>query len=132
MTSPQATKLRLLYKRATHAFDLAKTEKERAWLAYMKQMRAEGFCPSCEKALQDCKCVLMAQLPESEGPSSEAITSIATSGLPARQSGSPEGATSGERQCQKCDKTVSDVERLGCHTIGCEFSMEVLGKGGIS
>lgn len=38
------------------------------------------------------------ELPESEGPSSEAITSTETSVLPARQSGSPEIDLSGGRQ----------------------------------
>jgi len=42
--------------------------------------------------------IYSALLPESEGPSSEAITSTETSGLPARQSGSPEVDPSGERQ----------------------------------
>jgi len=58
--SPLTTKLRLLYERAERTFRIAKADKERAWLAYMKQMREEGFCPNCEKPLQECKCVPMA------------------------------------------------------------------------
>jgi len=58
--SPLVTKLRLLYQRANHAFEVAKEQKETAWMAYVKQMRVEGFCPGCEKPLEECKCVLMA------------------------------------------------------------------------
>jgi hypothetical protein len=47
------------------------------------------------------------QLPESEGHSSEAITSTETSGLPARQSGSPEVDPSGERQLPTHDAEYS-------------------------
>lgn len=46
------------------------------------------------------------RLPESEGQSSEAITSTETSGFPARQSGSPGVDPLGERQtpCSICGK----------------------------
>jgi hypothetical protein len=60
MASLHATKLRLIYERADRALKVAKQQKEDAWLAYMKQMRAEGFCPACEKTLQECRCVAMA------------------------------------------------------------------------
>jgi hypothetical protein len=74
-----------------------------------------------------CVAVRLDELPESEGQSSEAITSMETSGLPARQSGSPGVDPPGERQSR--EQWLNGWPRLnggssvlfgtGIHCAGC-------------
>ena len=71
--NPKVTKLRLIAKKKEKEHK-AKEEEELkarwvyrdAWFAYVEACKDEGYCAFCERTLDKCECIFMAQ-PQSIG-----------------------------------------------------------------